>query len=78
MQLDEVGDREKLAMYVRELAAEAARDELPKGSLESFLGALAAWVDDMDGYFANLGAETPKQPDWQLVASMLRAASVYE
>ena len=47
-------------------------------TLERFLEALAASCTDMPGYFLNRGVEQPEQPDWNLVARMLVAASVYE
>jgi len=78
MKMDEVASREQLAAYVRELAHEAARGDLENATLGAFLEALSAWIDDMDGYFANLGNEVPTQPDWKLVAMMLRAATMYE
>jgi hypothetical protein len=43
-----------------------------------FLEALAAWCIGMPGYFRNRGVEQPRQPDWNLVARMLLAASTYE
>ncbi len=32
----------------------------------------------MPGYFYNRGVEQPEQPDWNLVARMLVAVSIYE
>jgi hypothetical protein len=47
--------------------------------LPSFLEAMGAWVNDMDGYFRNVqGRSAPDQPSWQLFAQILLAASVYE
>lgn len=43
-----------------------------------YLGALAAWIEDMPGWFANRGEKEPEQPTWALVAHMLRAASMRE
>jgi hypothetical protein len=47
-------------------------------SLESFLEALGAWVEDMDGYYINQGKPVPQQPDWKVAADMLMAAKMYE
>ena len=47
-------------------------------NLERFLEALAAWVEDMDGYYANRGKPVPQQPDWKAAAEMLMAAKMYE
>jgi hypothetical protein len=46
--------------------------------LSSFLEGMAAWVDDMDGYFQNQGQEPPAQPTWKLLGTILLAARVYE
>ncbi len=46
--------------------------------LESYLAALAAWVEDMDGYYLNHGMPIPQQPDWKVAADMLLAAKMYE
>lgn len=47
-------------------------------NLESFLKALAAWVNDMEGYYLNQGLQMPDKPDWQMMANMLMAAKIYE
>jgi hypothetical protein len=46
--------------------------------LDSFLKALKAWVEDMDGYFQNLGETVPAQPSWKTLGQILLAAKVYE
>ncbi|WP_016756316.1 hypothetical protein [Leptospira santarosai] len=46
--------------------------------IESFLEALARWVEDSDGYYQNIGIVPPKIPDWKNVAEMLIAAKYYE
>jgi hypothetical protein len=47
-------------------------------TLDLFLGALAAWVDDMEGYYRNRGEAVPDCPDWKTMADMLMAARSYE
>jgi len=78
MRTNEVTDRAKLAEFIRGLAIEASRGGFENSTLESFLESLAGWTADMDGYFANQGLDTPSQPDWELVANMLRAPTIYE
>lgn len=46
--------------------------------LGRFLEALAAWVEDMDGFYSNQGKPVPQQPDWQIASDMLMAAKMYE
>ncbi|MFP3754399.1 MULTISPECIES: DUF7660 family protein [Cupriavidus] len=47
-------------------------------SLQSFLVAMAAWVDDMDQYYVNTGQVVPASPNWKTFAEILCAAKNYE
>jgi hypothetical protein len=78
--VDAVRTREDLATFVLALREDLLASQVAWGNptLERFLEALAAWCTDMPGYFRNRGVEQPEQPDWNLVARMLMAASVYE
>ena len=42
-----------------------------------YLSALAAWLRDADGYYANRQLPVPEDP-WRLLSDALRAAVVYE
>ncbi|GHA09371.1 hypothetical protein GCM10010372_06100 [Streptomyces tauricus] len=77
---DEIRSREELAAFVRGLRQEYARrgQEWENASLESFLGALAAWIDDADGVYRNFGKDLPPGGDWTFFARSLQAATVYE
>lgn len=45
----------------------------------SFLQALAAWLNDSDGYYKNKNIEMDTEiASWQLFAEALHAASIYE
>ena len=46
--------------------------------LVRLLEALAAWVDDMEGYYLNIGKPITEKPDWQMFADILVAAKIYE
>ncbi len=75
-----VANRVEFEAHVRALRADllAKPGEWENSRLEDFLAALAAWVHDMDGYFANRGEVTPPAPTWALLSQMLCAAAVYE
>ena len=78
--VDAVRTREDLARFVVALRQDLLRNHAAweNPTLERFLGALVAWCTDMPGYFHNRGVDQPQQPDWNLVARMLMAASIYE
>lgn len=77
---DRVNSRHDLARFVSELAKDlrAHPDRWENLTLDGFLEAMAGWINDMEGWFANRGETEPQQPDWQLVAWILRAAAIYE
>jgi hypothetical protein len=72
--------REDLARFVKELCKEYT--EVPNSwendTLQLFLAALAAWTEDMDGYYINQNQPVPTTPDWKTLAQMLAAARSYE
>ena len=46
--------------------------------LASFLEAMSAWIEDMDGYFLNQGQHFDETVSWNSVALILLAARSYE
>jgi hypothetical protein len=72
--------REDFVAFVRALAAHLQKnpDLWANRDLPAFLDAMAAWVEDMDGYYRNRGESVPDQPRWQTVGQILLAARVYE
>lgn len=47
-------------------------------TLDRFLEAMAAWLNHAPGWFNNQGKTESPSPDWQYVAHMLAAATMYE
>ena len=72
--------RDDFVHLVRELLHELDNepDTWENADLASFLNALAAWVEDMDGYYRQAGEPVPEQPTWKTLGQMLLAARVYE
>ena len=79
-QVDTIRSREDFIVFLRSLSRSLIDfpNDWENANLEDFLNALAAWVEDMDGYFANRGEPTPQTPDWKLIGQMLLAARIYE
>ncbi|MEV8031868.1 hypothetical protein [Streptomyces sp. NPDC086182] len=77
---EHVDSREDLAAFVRSLHRSHAEDgsSWENADLPSFLEALAAWIDDSDGWYSNTGRELPASGDWRFFARALRAATIYE
>lgn len=75
-----VHSREDFVAFVQALSKDLRDNPATweNDSLERFLEALGAWVEDMDGYYINQGKPVPQQPDWKVAADMLMAATMYE
>jgi len=75
-----INSREDFVAFVYELSKSFREnpESWQNGNLGSYLEALAAWVEDMDGYYLNHGLAVPEKPDWSNVADMLLAAKIYE
>jgi hypothetical protein len=78
--VDAVESREDLIAVLNAMAADLDKhpDEWENASLPRYLEALTAFVGSLDSYYANLGEPMPDQPTWQMVATVLVAASGYE
>ncbi|MFC9431990.1 hypothetical protein [Streptomyces sp. NPDC056987] len=78
--LDGVETRDDLVRFLGEAIADLSEggSSWENTSLEDFLEALAGWLQDMPGVFANRSEPVPEQPDWKLVARMIMAARTYE
>lgn len=79
-QVSAIQTRSDLAIFIRAILRDFR--EAPNGwenrDLESYLEALAAWVEDMEGYYQNRGEIVPDQPVWMTLGQMLLAARIYE
>ncbi|WP_455431093.1 DUF7660 family protein [Streptomyces afghaniensis] len=77
---DHVDSREDLADFVRSVRGSHAEDgsSWENADLPRFLDALAAWIDDADGWYRNTGRDLPLGGDWAFFARALHAATMYE
>lgn len=78
-EVKDVQNRGELIEFINILIKELREspEEWENKDLPSFLEAMSAWVTDMDGYYSNQGRLTP-EPNWEMFAQILAAASVYE
>lgn len=75
-----IRSREDFVVFVKALSKDLRDnpESWENPSLERFLEALGAWVEDMDGFYLNQGKPVPQQPDWKVVGDILMAAKMYE
>ena len=77
---EDIKTKNDLVKFVESLAKEAstASKDWENEDLPSFLEAMAAWIEDMDGYYKNRGEPIPSQPSWKTIGEILKAATIYE
>jgi hypothetical protein len=79
-QAEKIQTREDLVLFVHHLIRDlrTSPEQWENTSLEAYLEAIAAWVQDMDGYYRNRGEAAPQHPAWKHVGEILLAARIYE
>ena len=79
-QNNSIRSREDFVAFVKALSKDLQENPATweNASLERFLDSIAAWVEDMDGYYLSRQKPVPDQPDWKVVGDILMAAKMYE
>lgn len=74
-----VRNRLELAAFLRALVHDWEMNPTDWENLATpgYLEAMAAWLQDAEGYYRNTGQTMPDQPTWQLLGQVLLAAKKY-
>ena len=78
--IDHVKSREDFVEFVGALITDlfANKHEWENDRLDSYLEAISAWVQDMDGYYLNANKSLPENINWNVIAQIFLAAKYYE
>ena len=79
-QVYEIKSKSDLVDFIKSLCEDfkSSGEEWESLRIDDYLEALSAWLQDMDGYFANRNEGAPKTLDWKLFGMALLAAKSYE
>ena len=79
-QVKAIETRDDFVVFMQNLLRDRCQypEQWENASLEAYLEAIAAWVQDMDGYEGNRGESFTKQLTWRDLGEILLAARVYE
>ncbi|WP_435865916.1 DUF7660 family protein [Streptomyces wedmorensis] len=77
---EQIQSRDELVVFLREFHQQFQQrgHEWENHTLDRFLEALAAWVNDAPGAYRNANEELPTSGDWTFFARALHAATIYE
>ena len=79
-QVKSVETRDDFVVFMQNLLRDWRQhpEHWENASLEAYLEAIAAWVQDMDGYHCNRGELMPAHLTWKSLCEILLAARIYE
>ncbi len=79
-QIENIKTRADSLHFLNELRKDLQTNQLSweNGTLNSFLAAMSAWVEDSDGYYKNRGQQPPKNINWKVIADILMGGKTYE
>jgi hypothetical protein len=79
-QAEKIQTREDLVLFIHHLIQDlrTCPKRWENTGLEAYLAAIAAWVQDMEGYYRNRGQTAPQHPTWKHIGEILLAARIYE
>ena len=79
-QVEKMQTRDDFVMFMHHLVRDLRTypERWENATLEAYLGTIAAWVQDMDGYYHNRGEQIPPHPTWKHVGEIFLAARIYE
>lgn len=76
----EVTTKTDLVRFLHQLSDDFKSNQATweNASIDDYLDAMAAWVEDMDGYYLNVGKQVPEEINWSVIADIIIAARDYE
>jgi len=80
VRLDAIQSRPDLVEFIEAMLSDLKSnpDQWENADLTSFLDAMAAWINDMDGFYQNHGKQFSEDQSWKLFAEILFASRIYE
>ena len=71
---------ERLSSFFKRIINEIHTEDFENNTLDSFLEAMKNWIEDMDGYYKNIGMReyNDKTLNWSMLADILNASRIYE
>lgn len=80
IELESIHTRDDLIVFIRYLESQISSIECDWGNftLDRYLEAMSAWINDMDGLYNNLNIKLEDEPVWRTFARILHAATIYE
>ncbi|WP_218919271.1 DUF7660 family protein [Burkholderia sp. FL-7-2-10-S1-D7] len=80
--VSEIRTREDFVDFISDFVKSIRNGQsIENNTVDSYLEAMASWVEDMDGYYENMGIASEMKLDtmnWRVLADIVVAATMYE
>lgn len=79
--MEDIHSRSEFVRFLENFRAEFQTNDFENTTLENFLEAMQSWIEDMDGYYQNMGKPEclgEETLTWQMLVDILEAARIYE
>ncbi len=71
---DDVKSKEDFIIFIKNnIISEKNNDEL-----NDYFESVVSWVEDMDGYYKNMGLSQPEVLNWNFIATLFYVGTIYE
>ena len=75
-----ISNKEDFLIFIKKLAVDKkdGNIEWENKDIFSYLMGVSSWVEDMEGYYVNMGLEMPSDINWQFIATLFYVGKIYE
>ncbi|TGK92234.1 DUF7660 family protein [Leptospira bourretii] len=80
MDKENISGKEEFILFLKKLIQDL--NEKPSDwenlTLEAYLSSVAAWINEMEGYYLNNKKKIPNNIDWEFIKTIFLAGKYYE
>lgn len=78
--VDQIKSKEDFVKFIFYLISDYKKNPTDWGNIDlgSYLESIAAWTDDIEGFYQNWNLKMPENITWSVFAHVLIAAKMYE
>ena len=78
--INDVNSKEDFIIFLTELRHDRKQrsGEWENAEIASYLEGICSWVEDMEGYFQNMGIDLPTDINWKFIAILFYVGKIYE
>lgn len=78
--VDTIRTKDEFIGFIKQLKKDRndKPEEWENADIQSYLAGISSWIDDMEGYYKNIGKNVPNNIDWSFIATLFYVGKIYE